>query len=87
MDYNLEEFLFVSVPVLIIALILLLCGLWTRSKYNKKRNNATKATVTSIKVEEGKYQLATFSEFGTIVVPGFYGAYPNGSVKLLSSTK
>lgn len=25
-----------------------------------------------------------FSEFGTIVVPGFYGAYPNGSVKLLS---
>lgn len=52
MAYNLEEFLFASVPVLIIALILLLCGLWTRSKYNKKRNNATKATVTSIKVEE-----------------------------------
>ncbi|MDE5715554.1 MAG: aspartate kinase [Anaeroplasmataceae bacterium] len=25
-----------------------------------------------------------FSEFGTIVVPGFYGSYPNGSVKLLS---
>ena len=25
-----------------------------------------------------------FSRFGKIVVPGFYGAYPNGSVKLLS---
>lgn len=25
-----------------------------------------------------------FSEYGTIVVPGFYGSYPNGSVKLLS---
>lgn len=25
-----------------------------------------------------------FSEFGSIVVPGFYGSYPNGSVKLLS---
>lgn len=27
---------------------------------------------------------AAFSEFGAIVVPGFYGAYPNGSVHLLS---
>ncbi|MDE5856650.1 MAG: aspartate kinase [Anaeroplasmataceae bacterium] len=25
-----------------------------------------------------------FSEFGILVVPGFYGAYPNGSIKLLS---
>ncbi len=25
-----------------------------------------------------------FSTYGTIVVPGFYGSYPNGSVKLLS---
>ncbi|MBQ9124339.1 MAG: aspartate kinase [Acholeplasmatales bacterium] len=25
-----------------------------------------------------------FSKYGTIVVPGFYGSYPNGSVKLLS---
>ena len=25
-----------------------------------------------------------FSEYGCIVVPGFYGSYPNGSVKLLS---
>jgi aspartate kinase len=25
-----------------------------------------------------------FSKYGKIVVPGFYGAYPNGSVKLLS---
>jgi len=32
---------------------------------------------------EKKVKLA-FSEHGTIVVPGFYGAYPNGSVKLLS---
>lgn len=32
---------------------------------------------------EKRVKLA-FSEYGTIVVPGFYGAYPNGSVKLLS---
>lgn len=32
---------------------------------------------------EKKVKLA-FSEYGIIVVPGFYGAYPNGSVKLLS---
>ena len=32
---------------------------------------------------EKKVKLA-FSEYGTIVVPGFYGSYPNGSVKLLS---
>lgn len=32
---------------------------------------------------EKRVRLA-FSEYGTIVVPGFYGSYPNGSVKLLS---
>ncbi|MDE7264075.1 MAG: aspartate kinase [Anaeroplasmataceae bacterium] len=32
---------------------------------------------------EKKVKLA-FSEYGILVVPGFYGAYPNGSVKLLS---
>ncbi|MCM1131723.1 MAG: aspartate kinase [Roseburia sp.] len=32
---------------------------------------------------EKKVKLA-FSEFGILVVPGFYGAYPNGSIKLLS---
>lgn len=32
---------------------------------------------------EKKIKVA-FSEFGAIVVPGFYGAYPNGSVHLLS---
>ncbi len=32
---------------------------------------------------EKKVRLA-FSEYGIMVVPGFYGAYPNGSVKLLS---
>ncbi|MDE6242140.1 MAG: aspartate kinase [Anaeroplasmataceae bacterium] len=32
---------------------------------------------------EKKVRLA-FSEYGVLVVPGFYGAYPNGSIKLLS---
>lgn len=32
---------------------------------------------------EKKVRLA-FSEYGILVVPGFYGAYPNGSIKLLS---
>ena len=32
---------------------------------------------------EKKVRIA-FSEHGTIVVPGFYGAYPNGSVRLFS---
>ncbi|MDE7213511.1 MAG: aspartate kinase, partial [Anaeroplasmataceae bacterium] len=32
---------------------------------------------------EKKVRLA-FSEYGILVVPGFYGAYPNGSIKLLT---
>ena len=35
------------------------------------------------KMTEKKVRLA-FSEYGIMVVPGFYGAYPNGSVKLFS---
>lgn len=35
------------------------------------------------KLTEKKVRLA-FSEYGILVVPGFYGAYPNGSIKLLS---
>lgn len=34
-------------------------------------------------ITEKKAKLA-FSQYGAIVVPGFYGAYPNGSVRLLS---
>lgn len=34
-------------------------------------------------ITEKKIRLA-FSEYGILVVPGFYGAYPNGSIKLLS---
>lgn len=34
-------------------------------------------------ITEKKIKLA-FSEYGIIVVPGFYGSYPNGSVKLFS---
>lgn len=34
-------------------------------------------------ITERKVKLA-FSQYGTIVVPGFYGSYPNGSVRLLS---